>query len=299
MARGEHETDVNLEELRQRLAGHAALVLMAASGVMMWLNWYRSLTQAFPHGPFFSAAAMFALCWWVRRLMTGHPAWARRLLVWCLTAALLAALVLVPAPWLPFLGLPLAFVAAMLVQGAGFVSGGLVAVLAAWLTRHGLRTYPSPEVYIVLGMCVVLAWLVTRTFYTALSWAWTTRQRADELLELARDRQAELNRALKSLDLSNSLLRRTQHELVAARRQAEQARLMKEQFAANVSHELRTPLGLILGFSELMYLSSEVYGDMEWPPTLRRDVYQIYRSSRHLLDMINDILDLSRFEMVG
>jgi len=42
-----------------------------------------------------------------------------------------------------------------------------------------------------------------------------------------------------------------------------------------------------------------VYGTFHWPPTLRRDVYQIHRSSRHLLEMIDDVLDLSRFEMVG
>jgi hypothetical protein len=41
-----------------------------------------------------------------------------------------------------------------------------------------------------------------------------------------------------------------------------------------------------------MYLSSEVYGDIDWTPALRRDVYQIYRSSRHLLEMIDDILVL-------
>ena len=50
---------------------------------------------------------------------------------------------------------------------------------------------------------------------------------------------------------------------------------MKEMFAANISHELRTPLNLILGFSELMYKSPEIYGDLAWPPTLRRDVYQV------------------------
>src|SRR5262249_26531351 len=39
--------------------------------------------------------------------------------------------------------------------------------------------------------------------------------------------------------------------------------------------------------------------DVTWPPTLRRDIHQIYRSSQHLLAMIDDILDLSRFEMTG
>jgi CheY-like chemotaxis protein len=71
-----------------------------------------------------------------------------------------------------------------------------------------------------------------------------------------------------------------------------------EQFADKISHELRTPLNLILGFSEMMHVTPDVYGDTEWSPTLRRDVHQIYRSSRQLLDLINDVLDLSRIEAV-
>ena len=46
------------------------------------------------------------------------------------------------------------------------------------------------------------------------------------------------------------------------------------------------PLNLILGFSEIMYLSPEVYGPAQWPPALRRDIHQIYRSSQHLLALI-------------
>jgi len=92
---------------------------------------------------------------------------------------------------------------------------------------------------------------------------------------------------------------RTQQDLVYARRQAEDAQRLKERFAANVSHELRTPLNIILGFSELMALSPEIYGAAAWPPALRRDVHQIYRSSSHLLAMIDDILNLSHFEIAG
>lgn len=113
-----------------------------------------------------------------------------------------------------------------------------------------------------------------------------------------REHRAELAQALKSLQLSNTLLQKTQQELIAARWQAERARQMKEQFAANISHELRTPLNLIL-FGKIMHLSPDVYGDMQWPPTLRHDVHQIYRSSQHLSEMIDDILDLSHFEMAG
>jgi DNA-binding response OmpR family regulator len=53
----------------------------------------------------------------------------------------------------------------------------------------------------------------------------------------------------------------------------------------------------VLGFTEIMHLTPEVYGGDCWSPTLRGDIDQIYRSSRHLLEMIDDILDLSRFQM--
>jgi CheY-like chemotaxis protein len=92
-------------------------------------------------------------------------------------------------------------------------------------------------------------------------------------------------------------LRRAQIELRAAHKEAEEARQLKEQFAANISHELRTPLNLVLGFTEVMHLTPEIYGGADWPPTLKGDIYHIYRSSRHLLEMIDDILDLSRFQM--
>ncbi|MBL8161986.1 MAG: response regulator, partial [Anaerolineae bacterium] len=72
---------------------------------------------------------------------------------------------------------------------------------------------------------------------------------------------------------------------------------MKERFAANISHELRTPLNLILGFSEIMVLTPEVYSETRFPPKLARDLYQIYTSSRHLLAMIDDVLDLSQIEL--
>src|SRR5688572_18116870 len=72
---------------------------------------------------------------------------------------------------------------------------------------------------------------------------------------------------------------------------------MKERFASNISHELRTPLNIILGFTEIMHLTPEVYGPVNFPPKLQQDVYQIHRNSRHLLDMIDDVLDLSHIEL--
>ncbi len=292
----EQRQQANLENVRNELAGRTALVLAGSGLALMWaiLPWEPfSLLACIALGLLAAlGGAVYAL---VRRGF--EP--ARHLLVWGLLAWLLAAMALFDAPWLPSLGLLLSFVSAMLVSGGELPTALAIGAWALWLVRSGTRAYPLPPLLAAQALGAVLAWLAVRTLYTALEWAWTMQQRADHLLEISRDRQGELNKALKSLDLSNSLLRHTQHELITARQQAEEARMLKERFAANVSHELRTPLSIILGFSEMIYLSPEMYGEMRWPPKLRRAVYQIYRNSHHLLEMINDVLDLARFEMAG
>jgi two-component system cell cycle sensor histidine kinase PleC len=78
-----------------------------------------------------------------------------------------------------------------------------------------------------------------------------------------------------------------------ARRRAEEANLAKSRFLASMSHELRTPLNAILGFSEVM--GNEVLGPMQ-NPTYRDYAHDIHASGQHLLNLINEILDLSRIE---
>ncbi len=78
-----------------------------------------------------------------------------------------------------------------------------------------------------------------------------------------------------------------------ARHRAEEANLAKSRFLASMSHELRTPLNAILGFSEVM--ADEVLGPMQ-NDTYRDYARDINDSGHHLLDLINEILDLSRIE---
>lgn len=78
-----------------------------------------------------------------------------------------------------------------------------------------------------------------------------------------------------------------------ARRRAEEANLAKSRFLASMSHELRTPLNAILGFSEVM--ANEVLGPMP-NPSYKEYAGDIHRSGEHLLNLINEILDLSRIE---
>ncbi len=77
-----------------------------------------------------------------------------------------------------------------------------------------------------------------------------------------------------------------------ARRRAETANLAKSRFLAQMSHELRTPLNAILGFSEVM--KNEIFGKL--PPSYRDYSADIHHSGVHLLELINEILDLSRVE---
>lgn len=76
-------------------------------------------------------------------------------------------------------------------------------------------------------------------------------------------------------------------------RRAEAANLAKSRFLAQMSHELRTPLNAVLGFSEVM--KSEILGPHS-VPTYKEYASDIHSSGQHLLELINEVLDLSRIE---
>ena len=76
---------------------------------------------------------------------------------------------------------------------------------------------------------------------------------------------------------------------------AEEARRVKEEFVASVSHELRTPLNMIIGYTDLIIKSPRAYGKA-LPSRLLADIASIQRNSEHLVDLINDVLDLSQID---
>jgi signal transduction histidine kinase len=95
--------------------------------------------------------------------------------------------------------------------------------------------------------------------------------------------------AQSAIALQNARLYR---ELEAKSRELEVASRHKSQFLANMSHELRTPLNAILGCGEM--LSDGIYGEL--PAAVRDVLGRVDASGRHLLGLINDVLDLSRIE---
>lgn len=86
--------------------------------------------------------------------------------------------------------------------------------------------------------------------------------------------------------------RRAQEAILQAKEEAERASKFKDRFLSTMSHELRTPLNAVLGFSEL--LRDERYGPLN--ERQQRYLTHIHMGGRHLLTLINDILDLSRIE---
>jgi signal transduction histidine kinase len=102
-----------------------------------------------------------------------------------------------------------------------------------------------------------------------------------------------LNRQLQARMLAHGRLRDTVRELENARLAAEESSRVKSQFMANMSHELRTPLNAIIGFSEV------IRDALVGPVAARYKDYarDIHSSGRHLLGLINDVLDLSKVEL--
>ncbi|MGE7416715.1 response regulator [Methylobacterium tarhaniae] len=81
-------------------------------------------------------------------------------------------------------------------------------------------------------------------------------------------------------------------QLEAAKEAAEEANRAKSQFLANMSHELRTPLSAVIGYAEMLQEEMEDLGE----ESLLADMRKIEANARHLLGLINDVLDLSKIE---
>src|SRR5262249_16130558 len=81
-------------------------------------------------------------------------------------------------------------------------------------------------------------------------------------------------------------------ELAEKGRQLELASQHKSQFLANMSHELRTPMNAILGYGEL--IMDHIYGEV--PEKIGEVLERVQQSGHHLLDLINDVLDISKME---
>ncbi|MBB3901183.1 sensor histidine kinase [Methylobacterium brachythecii] len=145
----------------------------------------------------------------------------------------------------------------------------MLAALSLLVDAQGTHTVPL--VVMAVGSQVFFAGLGRRLYASAVG-ALQSRAEKDAIF-------AELEQAKANSD--------------EARKRAEEANLAKSSFLATMSHELRTPLNAILGFSEVM--KNEIFG-AHASPAYQEYATDIHDSGMHLLNLINEILDLSRVE---
>ncbi|WP_411868427.1 response regulator [Vulcanococcus limneticus] len=101
-----------------------------------------------------------------------------------------------------------------------------------------------------------------------------------------------LSKALIDDEVARLLAESERASAHVARQEAEEANQAKSAFLANMSHELRTPMNAIIGYSEMLIEEAEELEPDEFVPDLRK----IHAAGRHLLGLINDVLDLSKIE---
>ena len=117
----------------------------------------------------------------------------------------------------------------------------------------------------------------------------------DELADLAdafNHMAARLRNSRDDITTANAELEKRGQELQVAMEAAETANLAKSQFLANMSHEVRTPMNAIIGYSEMLIEEAQETGENAFIPDLKK----VHAAGKHLLGLINDILDLSKIE---
>jgi len=134
--------------------------------------------------------------------------------------------------------------------------------------------------------------LVGRRIHQSIAQALGWRREREQLAADLGARNSQLTAARAELAALKQRLEAAGGDLVRARAEAEAAGRAKSEFLANMSHELRTPLNAIIGFAEV--IERETFGPAA--PRYREYASDINGSGRHLLQVINDILDLAKVE---
>jgi signal transduction histidine kinase len=230
--------------------------------------------------------------------------------VWAYALGLLAAITLFmfsPGATGPTDGRLMAFAFPVLILTVGLLLPVRAVIITLVLSILATLLVPTIGMWftvtisqaLAIGLMVIAAGIASQTsgeVYGIAQWALESYSKERALKEKLFDSQEELNRSYVRQKVLADDLQKTNVELEAARAAALEAKNFRGQFLANMSHELRTPLNAVIGFSETMLNFPMMYDNQELAPAYKTDLTQIYGSGKHLLQLINDILDLSKVD---
>jgi len=163
-------------------------------------------------------------------------------------------------------------------------------VVFVMLSIFGLGHPWLPPAYRIYPWSFTLRFIPA--FFVVIVFAFVFEYLREKTFGILQGHSDALVQANQGLESEVAERRSAQRNLVAARCQAEQANQAKSEFLSNMSHELRTPLNHIIGFTELVVDGHT--GDLQ--PQQAEYLNDVLDSSRHLLQLVNDILDLSKVE---
>lgn len=215
-------------------------------------------------------------------------------------AVIILGLITLRVPELAFLFILIPLMAAFLTGWQAAIACAVLCPVILLLLQQGFQfTFlTDPLIWMVVfgeTLFIAAAWAIADPLISSMKWAAEQYGQAWQNLEEARLQRLELNQVQEDLVLANTELSRLASQLKIMTERAEEARQIKEEFVANVSHELRTPLNMIIGYADLIVKSPKAYGK-NLPSRLLVDISAIQRNSEHLIELINDVLDLSQVD---
>ena len=295
---------LNSDTERELLVSTSRSIISIVAVIYTLWHFIATLTwpEIFSPSLWLSTILMLVIVVAALRLLNYHYLAAQIVWLGGLTVIIFQAYATYQQPEVLLLLIFLPLMAIMTVGTYGTVMTVALIFVATIVLPRALDLPSIPSSYLIgilLGsvFTTLFGWGISNNLFTAIDASSFHFQEARKHLEDARHHQAEVSRMLKELNQSNYQLERLNQMLQQARRRAEDARADRDRFILAVSHELRSPLNFIIGFSDLMVNSPETYAPLDaWPAGLYDDAQEIYRSSKHLLQLINDILDMGQID---
>lgn len=299
---GTTKTATNKVEIELRISLWPIFALLAVAGLLAVFASDRVILE-----PARIALLIFSLfCYLGAGIAWAVNGWSEQSARWILTL-LVTILISVGLFWLQSPGfialvtLPVVIATGLLGQRSAFIVA--VAHSSLLVVSSGVVTGTVPAwqpAMILLSLAAIWTTLVLLAFiYRPMRqmtiWSWQQYARSQQLLVDARARSEELAQVLDELLHANRQLDLLNERLAATRLLAEEAHKAKATFVAKVSHEFRTPLNMIIGLTDLLMETPDVYGD-QLPAALTEDLKIVHRNCTHLAGMVNDVLDISQAE---